>query len=110
MPIPIENNSWDYVQGLIEKEINSAFKLRIKEDEMEDNFKTRKLDAADYHKDHPYMKSLDKALKQYSVVKVNDANGAHHGPDYEEMRIAILNSLFHPQAEHDKRVESPNKK
>ena len=28
MPIPIENNSWDYVQGLIEKEINSAFKLR----------------------------------------------------------------------------------
>ena len=26
--IPIENNSWDYVQGLIEKEINSAFKLR----------------------------------------------------------------------------------
>ena len=33
MPIPIENNSWDYVQGLIEKEINSAFKLRIKEKE-----------------------------------------------------------------------------
>ena len=28
MPISIENNSWDYVQGLIEKEINSAFKLR----------------------------------------------------------------------------------
>jgi ribosomal protein S17E len=26
--ISIENNSWDYVQGLIEKEINSAFKLR----------------------------------------------------------------------------------
>ena len=109
MPIPIENNSWDYVQGLIEKEINSAFKLRIKEDKME-NFKTRKLDAADYHKDHPYMKSLDKALKQYSVVKVNDANGAHHGEDYEEMRIAILNSLFHPQAVYDKRAESPNKK
>ena len=75
-----------------------------------ENFKTRKLDAADYHKDHPYMKSLDKALKQYSVVKVNDANGAHHGPDYEEMRIAILNSLFHPQAVYDKRAESPNKR
>jgi len=29
MPISIENNSWDYVQGLIEKEINSAFKLRV---------------------------------------------------------------------------------
>jgi len=28
MPTSIENNSWDYVQGLIEKEINSAFKLR----------------------------------------------------------------------------------
>ena len=107
--IPIENNSWDYVQRLIEREINSAFKLRIKEDKME-NFKTRPLNAADYHKDHPYMKSLDKALKQYSVVKVNDTNGAHHGPDYEEMRIAILNSLFHPQAVYDKRAESPNKK
>ena len=111
--IPIENNSWDYVQRLIEREINSAFKLRIKEDEMED-FKTRKLNAADYHKDHPYMKSLDEALKQYSVVKVNDVNGAHHGPDYEEMRIAILNSLFHPQpqttAYSHERLESPNKK
>jgi len=63
-----------------------------------------------YTKDHPYMKSLDKALKQYSVVKVNDVNGAHHGADYEEMRIAILNSLFHPQAVYDKRAESPNKK
>lgn len=61
---------------------------------MEDNFKTRKLDAADYHKDHPYMKSLDKALKQYSVVKVNDANGAHHGVDYEEMKQEILVALF----------------
>ena len=38
MPIPIENNSWDYVQGLIEKEINSAFKLRMKEDKMAGNW------------------------------------------------------------------------
>ena len=59
--------------------------------------KTRELDARDYHKAHPYMKSLDTALKQYSVVKVNDVNGAHHGEDYEEMRVEILNSLFHPQ-------------
>ena len=105
MPIPIENNSWDYVQRLIEREINSAFKL--KENNME-NFKTRPLDAADYHKDHPYMKSLDKALKNYFVTKTIDP--AEHGEDYEEMRIAILNSLFHPQAVYDKRVESPNKK
>ena len=75
----------------------------MEERDKKENFKTRKLDASDYHAAHPYMKSLDKALKQYSVVKVNDANGAHHGPDYEEMRIAILNSLFHPQAEYDKR-------
>jgi len=116
--IPIENNSWDYVQGLIEKEINSAFKLRIKEDEME-NFKTRKLDAADYHKDHPYMKSLDKALTDYFVVKCSDQTGtsfkgadgrAIHGEDYEEMKVTILNSLFHPQVVYDKRVESPNKR
>ena len=82
--IPIENNSWDYVQGLIEKEISSAFKLRIKED----NNKMK------FEKDHPYMKRLDETLKQYSVVKVADGNGAHHGADYEEMKQVILDALF----------------
>ena len=85
----------------------------------DDNFETRKLDAADYHKDHPYMKSLDKALTDYFVVKCSDQTGtsfkgadgkAIHGEDYEEMKVAILNSLFHPQAVYDKRVESPNKR
>ena len=102
--IPIENNSWDYVQGLIEKEINSAFKLRIKEDEME-NFKTRPLNAADYHKDHPYMKSLDKVLSHYVATRSLMAQG-----QYEKFKIDILNSLFHPQSVYDKRVESPNKR
>ena len=32
--ISIENNSWDYVQRLIEREINSAF--RLKENKMTD--------------------------------------------------------------------------
>ena len=41
MPIPIENNSWDYVQRLIEREINSAFKL--KEDKMAGNWGNNKL-------------------------------------------------------------------
>ena len=41
MPIPIENNSWDYVQGLIEREISSAFKL--KEDKMAGNWGNNKL-------------------------------------------------------------------
>ena len=99
MPIPIENNSWDYVQRLIEREINSAFKL--KESDKMENFKTRKLDASDYHKAHPYMKSLDKALTHYFVTKTDDP--AVHGEEYEEMKVAILNSLFHPQAEYDKR-------
>ena len=106
MPIPIENNSWDYVQRLIEREINSAFKL--KESDKMENFKTRKLDASDYHKDHPYMKSLDKALTHYFVTKTEDP--AEHGEEYEEMKTTILNSLFHPQAVYDKRVESPNKR
>ena len=106
MPIPIENNSWDYVQRIIEREINSAFKL--KENKMEDNFKTRPLNAADYHEAHPYMKSLDKALTHYFVTKTEDP--AEHGEDYEAIKIDILNSLFHPQAKYDKRVESPNKK
>ena len=83
MPIPIENNSWDYVQGLIEKEINSAFKLRMKEE-----------DKMKFEKDHPYMKRLDETLKQYSVVKVADTNGAHHGEDYKGMKQVILDALF----------------
>jgi hypothetical protein len=83
VPIPIENNSWDYVQGLIEKEINSAFKLRMKEE-----------DKMKFEEDHPYMIRLDEILKQYSVVKVADGNGAHHGEDYEEMKQVILDALF----------------
>ena len=82
--IPIENNSWDYVQGLIEKEINSAFKLRMKEED----------DKMKFEEDHPYMIKLDEVLKQYSVVKVADGNGAHHGEDYKEMKQVILDALF----------------
>ena len=40
------------------------------------------------------MKRLDETLKQYSVVKVADGNGAHHGEDYEEMKQVILDALF----------------
>ena len=82
--IPIAKNSWDYVQGLIEKEINSAFKLRMKEEE----------DKMKFEKDHPYMIRLDETLKQYSVVKVADTNGAHHGADFEGMKQVILDALF----------------
>ena len=38
---------------------------------------------------------LDKALKQYFVCRVDDANGAEHGEDYEEMKQVILDALFH---------------
>jgi len=47
-----------------------------------------------YPKDHQYMKRLDEVLKHYFVVKVDDANGAEHGEDYEEMKQVILDSLF----------------
>jgi len=87
--------------------IKGGKKIPLKEDKME-NFETRKLDAADYHKAHPYMKSLDKVLTHYFVTKTEDP--AEHGEDYEAIKIDILNSLFHPQAKYDKRVESPNKK
>ena len=40
------------------------------------------------------MIQLDEVLKQYSVVKVADVNGAHHGVDYEEMKQVILDSFF----------------
>ena len=65
---------------------------------MEKLFKTRKLDARDYHKDHPYMKSLDKALSHCVVTKTE--NTAEHGKDYEAFRIDILNALFHPQPQN----------
>ena len=48
-----------------------------------------------YPKDHQYMKRLDEVLKQFFVVKVDDANGAEHGKDYEEMKQVILDALFH---------------
>ena len=47
-----------------------------------------------FEEDHPYMKRLDEVLKHYFVVKVSDANGAHHGQDYEEMKQVILDALF----------------
>ena len=47
-----------------------------------------------FEKDHPYMIQLDRVLKQYSVVKVADINGAHHGKDYEEMKQLILDAFF----------------
>ena len=47
-----------------------------------------------FEKNHPYMIQLDEVLKQYSVVKVADVNGAHHGVDYEEMKQVILDSFF----------------
>ena len=40
------------------------------------------------------MIQLDRVLKQYSVVKVADINGAHHGEDYEEMKQLILDAFF----------------
>jgi|TARA_Y100001949_G_C15923616_1_gene302419 hypothetical protein len=86
MPIPIENNSFWQIQEMIEKEFREAFRVRMTEKE--------KTKQTTFPKDHPYMERLDKALKQYSVVKVNDANGAHHGVDYEEMKQEILVALF----------------
>jgi len=47
-----------------------------------------------YPKDHQYMKRLEEVLKQFFVVKVDDANGAEHGEDYEEMKQVILDALF----------------
>jgi hypothetical protein len=41
-----------------------------------------------------FEKRLDKALKQYSVVKVGNANGAIHGKDYREMFKIIMNTFF----------------
>ena len=61
---------------------------------MAHDFNTRKLNAGDYHKDHPYMKALNKALSHYFITKTNDP--AEHGPDAQEAKIDILNSLFHP--------------
>ena len=47
-----------------------------------------------FQEDHPYMIRLDEVLKDYSVCKVNDVNGAVHGEDYKEMKQVILDALF----------------
>jgi hypothetical protein len=72
-----------------------------------ENFKTRKLDARDYHKAHPYMKSLDGVLSNYVATRSLIAQG-----QYEKFKIDILNSLFHPESlgDHTPRLESPNKR
>ena len=76
---------------------------------MEKLFNTRELNASDYHKDHPYMKSLDKVLSNYVATRSLIAQG-----QYEQFKIDILNSLFHPQPQslgnHTPRLESPNKR
>ena len=62
-----------------------------------ENFKTRKLDAADYHKAHPKMKALDKVLTDYVVRKTHGTGEVSlTDKDIEEFKIDILNSLFHP--------------
>ena len=74
-----------------------------------ENFKTRELNASDYHKDHPYMKSLDKALSHYVATRSLIAQG-----QYEQFKIDILNALFHPQPQNlgdtTPRIKSPMKK
>ena len=59
-----------------------------------ENFKTRKLDASDFHMAHPKMKALDKVLINY-VVRKTDGSGEVSliDKDYEEFKINILNSL-----------------
>ena len=59
---------------------------------MEKLFNTRELNASDYHKDHPYMKALEKVLSNYVATRSLIAQG-----QYEQFKIDILNALFHPQ-------------
>ena len=64
----------------------------MEEKDKKENFKTRELDARDYHKAHPYMKSLDKVLTHYFVTKTEDP--AIHGEEYEEMNFLKPESDF----------------
>ena len=61
-----------------------------------ENFKTRKLDASDWHKAHPKMKALDKILTNYKLLKDNCSCTEK---DIEEFKINILNSLFFPHTQ-----------
>ena len=40
--------------------------------------------------ENAFEERLEKALKQYSVVKVGNANGAIHGKDFKEMKRLIM--------------------
>ena len=61
-----------------------------------ENFKTRKLDASDYHAAHPRVKALDKILTNYKLLKDNCSCTEK---DIEEFKINILNSLFFPHTQ-----------
>ena len=43
-----------------------------------------------FPKEHPYMKRLDEVLTHYYVIKVDEAEMAAHGEDYESMKELIL--------------------
>ena len=47
-----------------------------------------------FPKEHPYMKRLDEVLTHYYVIRVDEAEMAAHGEDYESMKELILSTLF----------------
>tara|TARA_R110000787_G_scaffold17414_3_gene54531 strand:+ start:327 stop:575 length:249 start_codon:yes stop_codon:yes gene_type:complete len=70
MPTSIENNSWDYVQGLIEKEVSSSFKtederfIGIKEQPICSRYKRKTLKDDEYWSPNPLTMPTKKEIKQ----------------------------------------------
>ena len=106
--IPIENNSWDYVQRLIEREINSAFKLRIKEDNNKMKFKeieTQKSLRATLKKER--LSIIEKRTNFKNAQRNNDESYALQTSlesaigDYRHLHIAysLMNGKSYDQIE-----------
>jgi len=70
--IPIENNSWDYVQRLIEREINSAFKLKepmIEKDRKRIEVLEKRIETLE--------KKLQDLIDNLRIFMVNDEEEQH---------------------------------
>ena len=89
--IPIENNSWDYVQRLIEREINSAFKLRMNDKDRNEALEKR-VETLENEHQYPlfFLRLLEREIE--TLEKEVDNCGKNHKDLIENLRIFMVDT------------------
>ena len=89
--IPIENNSWDYVQRLIEREINSAFKLRMNDKDRIEALEKR-IETLENEHQYPlfFLRLLEREIE--SLDKKVDNIKKNHKDLIENLRIFMVDT------------------